>query len=308
LASVESIEGGIGGATASVRGRGPWRQAAVRFRRHPLGVASLVVIALFVVLAAIAPRITPYAGPELFFQFIGKPQPPSLHHGHLLGTDVIGHDMLTQELWAIRESVLGGIGCAIGATILGVIVGSIAGYAGGVVERAISWLISIFVAIPAIVILLIVVVHESPLPLWAFPATLAAYLWTYVARAVQASFASLRTREFVEAAHSAGAGPLRIVLRHLLPNAAGAVLVAGTSIVGQSTVIIATADFFNYGNQQSDRPTLGGLISNAATGSPLAPTPWWVWIIPIFTLGLLLVSINFAADTLDDVLEPARTA
>ncbi|MGH2933799.1 MAG: ABC transporter permease [Gaiellaceae bacterium] len=291
-----------------VRGRGPWRHASTRFRRRPLGVLALGVVGAFVVVAVIAPQVAPYAGHQLFFQFLGKPQPPALHGGHLLGTDVIGHDLLTQLLWAVRESVLGGIGCALGATVIGVAVGAVAGYVGGAVESAIGWLITVVVTVPAIVVLLIVVAKKSPLPLWAFPLVLSLYLWTYVARAVRASFATLRTREFVEAAHSAGASPLRIVFRHLLPNATGAVLVAATGIIGQSTAIIATADFFGYGNQQSDRPTLGGLISNAAAGSPLAPTPWWVWVVPVFALGLLLVCVNFAADVLDDVLEPARAA
>jgi len=306
LQADESIELADAPRRSGVRSHGPWRQAATRFRRRPLGVAALLVVGAFVVVAVIAPRITPYAGHELFFQFLGHPQPPSLHHGHLLGTDVIGHDLLTQLLWAIRESVLGGIGCALGATVIGVAVGGVAGYLGGVVDSALSWMTSVIVAVPAIVVLLIVVAEKSPLPLWAFPTVLALYLWTYVARAVRASFATLRTREFVEAAHASGASPLRIVFRHLLPNATGAVLVAATGIVGQSTAIIATADFFGYGNQQSDRPTLGGLISNAAVRSPIAPTPWWVWVVPIVTLGLLLVCVNFAADVLDDVLEPVR--
>lgn len=269
---------------------------------------ALVVVGLFVVVAVITPRIAPYAGNQLFFEFLGKPQPPALHGGHLLGTDVIGHDMLTQLLWAIRESVLGGIGCAIGATLIGVAVGAFAGSVGGAVESAIGWLVTVVVTVPAIVVLLVVVAKKSPLPLWAFPLVLSLYLWTYVARAVRASFSSLRTREFVMAARAAGASPLRIAFRHLLPNAAGAVLVAATGIIGQSTAIIATADFFGYGNQQSDRPTLGGLISNAATRSPLAPTPWWVWVVPVFALGLLLVCVNFTADVVDDVLEPARAA
>lgn len=302
------IAAGRSGAGAPARGHGPWRQAATRFARRPLGVLALLVVLVFVVVAFLAPYIAPYAGQQLFFEYLGKPQPPSLHGGHLLGTDVLGHDMSTQLLYAIRESVLGGLGAALGASAIGVVVGMVAGYTGGILERAISWLTSLAVTIPAIVVLLIVVVHRSPLPLWVFPATLALYLWTYVARAVQASFSTLRSREFVAAAHAAGASPLRVVFRHLLPNAVGSVLVAGTGIVGQSIALIATAVFFGYGNQQSDRPTLGSLISNAAKPSPLTQTvaPWWLWVLPIVTLGLLLVCLNFTADTLDDALEPGR--
>ncbi|HVS84830.1 MAG TPA: ABC transporter permease [Gaiellaceae bacterium] len=304
----ESSAGSDAGAWAGARSHGPWRQAASRFRRRPLGMAALLVVLVFTIVAFIAPRIAPYAGSQLFFQFLNDPQPPSLHGGHLLGTDVIGHDMATQLLWAIRETVLGGLGCALGATVIGVVVGAVAGYVGGILEQLLAWLVSVVVAVPAIVVLAIVVVQKSPLPLWAFPATLSLYLWTYVARAVQSSFATLRVREFVDAAHASGASALRLTFRHLLPNAMGAVLVAGTGVVGQSTVVIATVTFFKYGNQQSDRPTLGGLISNAAAGTPFAPTPWWVWVLPTVTLGLFLVCVNFAADSLDEVLEPAGSA
>lgn len=259
------------------------------------------------VVALLTPRIAPYSGAQLFYVFINDPQPPAWHGGHLLGTDVIGHDMLTQLLWAVRESVLGGLGCAAGATAIGLVLGAVAGWFGSILETVIETVTGLLVTVPALAILGLVVVYNHPVPLWLFPATLALCLWVYVARAVRASFRTLREREFVEAAHAAGASNLRIVFRHLLPNTAGTVIVAATAIVGQSIAIIATVQFFGWGNEQSDRPTLGGLIVHALAPLPNgASAPWWIWVLPIATLGLLLVSINFAADTVDDVLEPAR--
>jgi ABC-type dipeptide/oligopeptide/nickel transport system permease subunit len=295
----------------TVRARGPWRQAAARFRRRPLGIAALLLTMAFVVTALLAPRLAPYPGQELFFQFLNDPQGPSFHGSHLLGTDLLGHDELTQMLWAVRETVLGALGCAVAATLIGVPVGAIAGYFGGALDAGIQWLTSLFVTIPALVILIMVVAFESPVPLWAFPATLALYLWIHVARATRGAFLVLRHREFVDAAEAAGASGLRIVFRHLLPNTVGTLLVAGTAVIGQSTVIIATATFFGYGNQQSDRPTLGGLVSNAASGTGLAvvsypPVPWWLWVIPAVTLALFIVAVYFLADTLDEVLQPVR--
>lgn len=267
----------------------------------------MLILLAFAVVAVLAPRIAPYSGARLFYEYLNDPQPPSLHGGHLLGTDVIGHDMLTQVLWAIRESVLGALGCAAGATVIGVVVGAVAGYAGGFVDGVIEWLVGVVVTVPALVILILVVVYSAPVPLWAFPVTLALYLWTYVARAVRASILSLRAREFVEAARAAGASGTRIVVRHLLPNTAGIVLVAATAVAGQAIVLIATADYFGFGNQQSDRPTLGGLVANAAKAMPGGGyAPWWLYVIPAVALGLLLVCLNFASDTLDDVLEPGR--
>jgi peptide/nickel transport system permease protein len=288
-----------------VRSRGPWRQAAVRFRRRPAGVAALAVVAAFAVVAAVADRISPYPPARLFLEYLNRPQAPALHQGHLLGTDVLGHDMLAQLLFAVRESMTGALVCAVGASAIGVAVGALAGYRGGAVDAAVGWLTGVVVTMPALALIVLVVVYEAPIaPVWLGVA-LTLYLWTGVARVVRASFASLRTREFVEAAHAAGASGLRIVLRHLLPNTSGPVLVAATSIVGQSIVIIATVDYFDFGAQQADKPTLGGLVANAAKGVGLAATPWWLYAIPSIALGLLLVSINVAADTLDDALNPA---
>ena len=271
--------------------------------------AVLVVLA-FVVVAVLTPRIAPYSGAQLFFQFINYPQPPALHGGHLLGTDMFGHDMLTQLLWAIRETMLGSVGAALAAMLLGVCLGAPAGYRGGALDAAVGWLTGAVVTVPALGIFVFVVIRYNPVPLWAFPVTLALALWTYVARAVRASFASLRAREFVEAARAAGASGPRIVFRHLLPNSAGLVVVAATGVLGQSVMIISTTDFFGLGNEQTDKPTLGGLIANAAKSGQLPgglPAPWWLWAIPIVTLGVLLVCANVSADTLDDILDPARS-
>ena len=92
----------------------------------------------------------------------------------------------------------------------------------------------------------------------------------------------------------------------MLPNSAGPVLVAATATVGQSIMIIATVDFFNYASGGVSSPTLGGLVSQAARGLGLTPSPWWLYAIPSVALGLLLVCVNFAADSLDDALNPAQ--
>jgi peptide/nickel transport system permease protein len=128
------------------------------------------------------------------------------------------------------------------------------------------------------------------------------YLWTSVARAVRASVASLRGRQFVEAAQAAGASDLRLMVRHLLPNSLGPIIVGATSLVGQSVTIVATVTFFGYGTVQAEKPTLGSLIAQAVPGHG---TPWWLSWPPVLVLVLLLVSMNFLGDTLDDSLSPA---
>lgn len=262
----------------------------------------------YAVVAAFTPTIAPYSEYQIFFQYINRPLAPSLHGGHLLGTDVLGHDMLTWLMWAIRETVLVALEAAVAAALIGVSLGALAGYLGGALDAAVGWLTGAFVTVPALVIYLVVAIHYNPVPMWALPVTLGLCLWPYVAQAVRASLRTLRRREFVEAARAAGASAPRIVFRHLLPNAAGTVVVAATSVFGQSILIVATADFFGFAVGQFDRPTLGGLIANVAKTDQVVQgyvPPWWLWVLPIVTLGILLACANVTADTVAEVLEPA---
>jgi glutathione transport system permease protein len=294
-----------------LRRRGPWVQAAARFRRRRLGVVALLVVCTFAISGFLAGTIAPYAPGQIFAQFINRPQAPSLHHGHLLGTDGLGHDELSQMLFALRASIEGALVCAVGAAAIGTVVGALAGYVGGLLDAVVSWLVGVVVTMPALAVVVLVVVYNLPLaPIW-YGVTLMLYLWTTVARVVRAEVLSLRAREFVDAAHAAGASPARVIARHLLPNAAGSVLVAATGLIGQSILIIATVDFFNYASGSISNPTLGGLVAHATNNSgveTLGGSPWWLYAIPSITLGLLLIAINFAADSLDDALNPARAA
>jgi peptide/nickel transport system permease protein len=294
---------------SSVRPRGPWRQALVRFARHPLGVAAFAVLALIFLVGALADRLAPYPPGRAFLELINQPQPP-FTHGHLLGTDVIGHDFLSQLLFAIRESVVSSLVCALGATLIGVVVGALAGYYGGKLDALVSWLTGVVVSVPAVAVLLLVVIFRWPVPPFEFGLWLMIYLWTGVARVVRSNVSSLRTREYVEAAHAAGASSLRVILRHVLPNTAGSVIVAATSLVGQSIVIVATVDYLGFGTEQSESPTLGSLVADAARGSGSAfgvQSPWWTYVFPAVVLVLMLVCVNFVGDTLDDALNPRTT-
>jgi peptide/nickel transport system permease protein len=271
-------------------------------------VLSLLVALAFFLAAAFAGTLAPYAPGQIFIDYVNHPLAPSFHRGHLLGTDGIGHDELSQVLYALRASVLGALVCMAGATAIGTLVGALAGYVGGFVDAAISWLIGVVVTMPALAVVVLVVVYNLPLaPIW-YGVTLMLYMWTAIARVVRAEVIALKELEFVEAAHAAGASPLRVIARHLLPNTAGPVLVAATATIGQSILIIATVDFFGYASGDLGFPTLGGLVSQATRGLGLASraSPWWLYAIPSVALGLLLVSVNFAADSLDDALNPRR--
>lgn len=292
----------------TVRPRGPWRQALSRFMRHRLGVAALAVLAVIFIVGAFAGVLAPYPPARAFLEVMNKPQ-PLFTHGHLLGTDVLGHDYLSQLLFAIRESVVSSLVCAFGATMIGVVVGALAGYYGGTFDAVVSWLTGVVVSVPAVAVLLLVVIFRWPVPPFEFGLWLMMVLWTSVARVVRATVSSLRAREYVEAAQAAGASSLRVITRHVLPNSAGTVIVAATSLIGQSIVIVATVDYLGFGTEQSETPTLGSLVADAARGTGGSvfagvAAPWWLYALPAFLLVLMLVCVNFVGDTLDEALNP----
>jgi peptide/nickel transport system permease protein len=292
-----------GSVDARVRPKGPWRQAFVRFRRSPLGVVALVVLAALFVVGALAGVLAPYPPARTFLEYINQPQPPGTK-GHLLGTDVIGHDFFSQLLFAIRESVVSSLVCAAGATLVGTIVGALAGYFGGPFDAFVNWVTGVMVSVPAVAVLLVVVIFRWPVEPFEFGLWLMIYLWTSVARVVRGTVASLRGREYAEAAQAAGASSLRVIARHLLPNASGPIVVAGTSLIGQSIIIVATVDFLGLGTVQAEKPTLGSLVADAARGTGLAAAPWWVYAFPAILLVTVLVCVNFVGDSLDDALNP----
>lgn len=296
---------GVELAEPRVRRRGPWRQALARFRRRPLGVAAAVLLLLIFLVGLLAKELAPYDAGHEFLEYINKPQPLFTPH-HVLGTDVIGHDFATQLVYGIRESVVSSLVCAGGATLIGTTVGVFAGYYGGILDAIVTWVSSTIFAVPAVAVLLIVVIFSHwPVTPTVFGFWLMLYLWPGIARVVRGSVAALKTREYVEAAHAAGASGLRIMFRHLLPNSAGPLLVAATSLVGQSIIIVATVDFLGLGTVQAEKPTLGSLIADATRGTGFAEAGWSLYVLPAIALTLMLVCVNFLGDTLDDALNPA---
>jgi len=285
---------------SNIRSRGPWRQALTRFRRRPLGLAALGVGVVLFLVGAFAGRLAPYYAGQTWVELVTHPQSPM--HSHLLGTDVQGRDQLTQLLYAIRQTVEFSLLCAAGATAIGTVVGLVTGFYGGALDAIVSWLTGIVATVPAIALLLLVVVYEWPLSPVGFGLSLMLYLWISPARAVRGSVASLRERQFVDAAEAAGASDLRLMVRHVLPNSLGPVVVSATSLIGQSILIVATVTFFGYGNVQAEKPTLGSLIASNVLGPG---TPWWLGWPPVIVLVLFIVSMNLLGDTLDDALNPA---
>jgi ABC-type dipeptide/oligopeptide/nickel transport system permease subunit len=290
-------------ATAPVvRSRGPWQRAAHRYARRPLGVAALAVLVALVAIALFGHHLARYNENFVDLTRINQAHGPTTAGGHWFGTDYLGRDLLSQLLYGMHTSVVIALMVAAVATAGGLLVGATAGYFGGWFDALLMQVVDLFVTVPALVVLFVSIVYFSTLTPRNIGYVLMLYLWTTVARAVRGSCVTLREREFVEAAHAAGASGIRVVLRHLLPNCIGMVIVGATTAFGQALVLEATVDFVNVGTTQVAGPTLGNLLADATKFGALDTAPWWEWVFPTLVLILLLVCANFVGDSLDDAL------
>jgi peptide/nickel transport system permease protein len=287
----------------TVRWRPPWRRALSRFVRHPFGVVALLLLVVLVAAGVLASHLTPYYVGELQMGLIGSPEGPRLAGQHFFGTDDLGRDVFAQVLYGLHVSVVMAVEVAGAATLFGTVVGAVAGYAGGWIDALLMRGVDLVVTIPTLAVLVVSVVYFLPLTTQRVGYVLMLTMWPVVARVVRASFHSLRELEYIEAAHAAGAGPTRIVVRHLLPNSAGLIAVAATSVMGIAITLESTVDFFQYGTQELAQPTLANLVADGARyGLFNGARGWWTWAFPALVLVVLLLCLNVVGDALDDSL------
>ena len=295
--------------------RSSWRLVARRFFRHKIATIALVVLVLVGLAATFASVVSPYEfNPTITPEVLEEArQPPSWEHP--FGTDKLGRDQLTRVLHALQKSLQIGLGVALLSVVIGVIVGSIAGFYGGITDGALMRYTDLFLVIPELAVLLIVAKNPEPSFFGVFdlpPATevsgmiliLAALGWMAIARIVRGEFLSLREKEYVEAARAAGASGPRIILRHLLPNTVGPIVVFATLEVGLAILAEATLSFLGAGIQLPE-VSLGNMISDAEStvGTDLA----YLILFPGLTLFLVVLCVNFVGDGLRDALDPKAT-
>src|SRR5919201_1975119 len=167
---------------------------------------------------------------------------------------------------------------------------------------ALASVVATVISFPALLVLLAAFSTLRGLGLKEIGAILVVLLWTSVARVVRASFLSLREREYVEAARAMGASDVRIMLRHLLPNSVGPIIVVVTSVIGQAILLEATVDFFGYGIYSAVTPTLGSLVADSLRD--LGTTSWWLYTFPTAAIVTILLCVNYVGDSLDRALNP----
>jgi peptide/nickel transport system permease protein len=231
---------------------------------------------------------------------------------HPLGTDDLGQDLLARMLYGGRISLAVGLAAMLVAIIVGTAIGAIAGISRGSVDAALMWLTDLFLSLPQLPLLLLVIYFfREPLKNIAGPelgtfvlivAVIGGFRWMPVARLVRAQFFSLREKEFVEAARALGASTSRQVVRHILPNALGPVIVAGTIDVAAAIIAESTLSFLGLGFPP-DIPTWGRLLYDAKDYLDFAPH-WALFAGAAIFLAVL--TINFIGDGLRDALDPRK--
>ncbi len=278
-----------------------WR----RLIRQPVTLAAGLLLVVIFVGGALVPQYAPsQAGIDLTDQW--RNHAPLFSGWHLLGTDVIGKDVLLQMLLGLHTNEQTALATTLFATALGVALGGIAGYRGGWVDALLMRITDLLGVFPALMIFLAAYTYFNPVTAWKATLMFAFFLWIPVARVVRAEISSLREREFVQAELSLGASDRRIFFRHLLPNASGTIIIAATSLLGYVFVLEATLDFFGLGVSSAIQPTIGNLIGEGQRGVFAFGEGWWTWGSPAALLLLILVCINLLGDGLSDALRPPR--
>jgi peptide/nickel transport system permease protein len=300
-----------GGTVPAVRARmasSLWSETWRRFRQHRLAIFGAGVLALMVAAVLVGPLV--YRVPIDEIDFKAKLQGPS--RAHPLGTDDLGQDLLARMLYGGRISLAVGVAAMLIATILGTAVGAVAGQMGGVMDHTLMRLTDLFLSLPQLPLLLLIVYLFRDALKKAFGpeagvfilivAVIGGLRWMPVARLVRAQFLSLREKEFVEAARGLGAAPLRQVIRHVLPNAVGPVIVAGTIDVAAAIIAESSLSFLGLGFPP-DIPTWGRILFDAKDNLDFAPH--WA-IFPGTAIFLTVLSINYIGDGLRDALDPRK--
>jgi len=288
------------------RGNETWR----RFSRHRLAVASTAILGLMLLAVALAPLL--WRVPINDIDFAAQLAGPSW--AHPFGTDDLGQDLLARMLYGGRISLSVGLAAMMVAIVAGTFVGAIAGISIGAVDAGLMWLTDLFLSLPPLpLLLLIIYLFRQPLTRLVGPelgtfilivAVIGGFRWMPAARLVRAQFLSLREKEFVEAARALGMSSLRLVVRHILPNSLGPVIVAATIDVAAANIAESTLSFLGLGFPP-DIPTWGRILFDAKDYLDIAPH--WA-LFPGAAIFLTVLAINFIGDGLRDALDPRTSA
>jgi len=276
--------------------RGVWRLALDVFLEHRLAVFGVGVVVFMTLFCFIGPLIyhTDQTTTDLNNQFITPGA------GHVLGTDQLGFDLLGRLMVGGQTSIEVGLAAALIATTFGVLFGAIAGFFGRFVDALMMRLVDVGLAIPPLFLALFLASAFQPITLWTLIVVVAVDAWLIPARLIRAETLTLRTREYVQAVTMMGGSGARIVLRHIVPNSIGTIMVNATFQVADAILLVAALGFLGLGIPLP-ATNWGLMLSNGVTF--VADGYWWLIYPAGIAIVLTVVAFNFIGDGLRDALE-----
>jgi peptide/nickel transport system permease protein len=287
----------VGSVQPAVRTSTFWHRFRTEWRTKPVFGLAVVLFVVFVLVALVADWLAPHGVGALDLR--SRMLPPGIAGGHLLGTDELGRDVLSQVIYGIRTSLLIAGAAALLAAAVGSLFGTFAGLVGGAFDTVLMRLVDMQLAVPAFFLALAgsVVLGRGVVPMML---VLAIVGWAQFARVGRASALAIREEPYVEAARGLGAGQARIGLTHVLPNVIAPLLFVFSVGLPNLIMVEASLSFVGMGLPASV-PSLGSMINR---GYPhLLSGAWWISILPGVALMLLVLSINTITDSLRDILD-----
>ena len=270
-----------------------------RFCRNKLAVLGLVVLIFFVVVSVCAPFLTDYDPNRSDLR--KRNQPPS--EAHLFGTDDMGRDIFARTLYGRRISLSVGL-VSVGISLsIGVVLGAIAGFFGGMVDTVIMRIADVFYSFPFMILAITISSIFGP-SIYNTMVILGVLSWPSSARLLRAEFLKLKNTDFSLAATTIGAGPARVMFRHILPNAISPLLVSATLGVASAILSEAGLSFLGLG-VPPPAPSWGNMLNRARPLHILATMPW-MWLPPGIAIFVIVLSINFVGDGLRDAFDPRQ--
>jgi peptide/nickel transport system permease protein len=274
-----------------------WQLFRRRFFRHKMALLSIVVLVVLMVACFGAPWLAPYMqGAQNLLEGATGPSAK-----HWFGTDELGRDQLTEIMYAGRISLMIGLVVALLSTIVGVTVGCISAYFGRVTDHALSSVTDLFLILPDLALLAVAILVFGQ-NFTSIILVLAALGWMYMARVIRGQVLALKEKEFVEAARASGASTKRIIVRHIVPNCIGTIMVNATLAIAIAVGAEAALSYLGFGVQPPQN-SWGRMLSDAEAYAS-STSKFYLIFFPGLMLFLTILSVNFLGDALRDAFDP----
>lgn len=265
------------------------------FSKNKLALTGSGIVLLLFFVSLFAPWFAPYDPGQIDLKNVLMP--PSMDHW--LGTDQLGRDVLSRMIWGARISLKVGFVATGVAIVIGTLLGAVAGYYGGWVDAVIMRFVDIMLCFPTFFLILAVIAFLEP-SIWNIMIIIGLTGWMGVTRLVRADFISLRERDFVQAARVIGAGDLRIIFVHILPNAMASILVAATLGIAGAILTESALSFLGIG-VQPPTPSWGNILTAGKDNIDIA---WWLSLYPGLAILITVVGYNLLGEGIRDSLDP----